>query len=156
VGKASRDKGVRGELEVFKVIEDHLGISLKRNSQEQYEQGGCDQYLHYFALEIKRCETLKLESWWKETVDQTPYEYIPTLIYRQSRQPWRVMLPFSSLSPIMYENLKKDEKRFFAYENTITIFLEPMFMDVVRETMSASALADMQDNVHLMNKPLLN
>ena len=147
MGKMQRNKGVRGELEVFRIIEDHLGIHLQRNSQEQYETGGADQRLHNFVLEIKRCEDLKLRTWWAEAVKQIEYNEIPTLIYRQSRQPWRVMIPHCTISPILYANHSQDEDVFFAFENTVTMLLEPLFMDVVREVISNDALEAMRSNV---------
>jgi hypothetical protein len=134
MGKMQRNKGVRGELEVLRIFEDELGMRMSRNSQEQYEAGGVDISVGGFSIEVKRCEQLSLKSWWeKETVPQAKdNDEVPCLIYRQSRQPWRVVLP------AMYE-----EGQYCRYEETMTVRLQPVFIYILRETLAAEALSQM-------------
>lgn len=158
MGKPSRDKGVRGELEVFKIFENDIGVSLQRNTQAQYIDGDCDFRIGGFACEIKRQETLSLGSWWKQVCkDAEGSQEVPALIYRQSRQPWRVVIPFASVSPYLakwcpdcetyhYEEWAED------FDRTITMMLTPLFTDLVRERMSEEALHEMlSDNTVLQH-----
>ena len=93
----SRTKGASAEREVIKLLEDVVrengGGMLKRNL-EQWRSGGHDVIgLDWLAIEIKRCETLLIETWWSQTLEQaarTGGE--PVLIYRQSRKPWSVIM----------------------------------------------------------------
>ena len=90
MSKMSRTKGAAAEREVFKIFNDELGLSIKRNL-EQYQQSDSDARLYGFCIEIKRCEALSLRSWWDQVVESSKKDHsIPVLIYRQSRQPWRV------------------------------------------------------------------
>jgi hypothetical protein len=102
-----RTKGRTGELEVIRLFrETMLSVEqwfppdlpryahrLQRNSL-QAGQGGFDVAgLPGLALEIKRCETLQIETWWKQCTTQaaaSPITLIPVLCYRQSRMPWLV------------------------------------------------------------------
>lgn len=150
MGKSQRVKGVRGELEVFKVIEQELGISLRRNSQEQYEEGGSDFQLGLYSCEVKRQEKLSLKAWWGQAVeDARANNLIPCLIYRQSRQPWRAIIPFCSTSMMFNEYCEgcteiHPPEWGEDYEYTQTILLAPMFTSIVREQMAAMAMAEMQ------------
>lgn len=86
----ARTKGVAAEREVFKIISDVLNIEVKRNLV-QTREGGYDAVAGEFAIECKRQETLRLSDWWSQAVNQAiAAKKMPMLIYRQSRQPWRV------------------------------------------------------------------
>ena len=88
----ARTKGASAEREVFKIISEILNIEVKRNLV-QTREGGYDGVAGEFALEVKRQETLRLSDWWAQAVNQAiEAKKMPMLIYRQSRQPWRVRL----------------------------------------------------------------
>jgi hypothetical protein len=110
MGKMSRDKGARGEREVIdmlqpivdKAYEDaypdvsqitlrQITPQLKRTSSMQADGGGCDVCgLPWLALEVKRCETLQLDAWWQQCLQQAKPSQMPVLMYRQSKHRWRV------------------------------------------------------------------
>jgi hypothetical protein len=93
MGAAQRRKGATAEREVATLLADRLGSEVVRNL-EQTRGGGHDLLgVDPFAIEVKRCETLALPSWWRQACDQCPDDQVPALFYRQSRQPWRVILP---------------------------------------------------------------
>jgi hypothetical protein len=49
------------------------------------------------AIEVKRQERLEIKSWWKQACHQArPGNHIPVLAYRQSRQPWRFVMPLGA------------------------------------------------------------
>lgn len=99
-GKTSRNKGQRGEREVIAILQpivnrvyaDYNIVApvLQRNLMQTME-GGCDIIgLDDFAIEVKRCETFCIPSWWRQTLKQTKKDQIPVLFYRKNWSGWRV------------------------------------------------------------------
>lgn len=96
-------KGKRGEREVkdnfiatMQGVEARMskkGVSenVKRNTT-QSDRGGDDIVgIPLISVEVKRQETLSLNTWWQQAVKQgNKLRLQPVLIYRQSRKPWRV------------------------------------------------------------------
>ena len=103
-GKASRDKGQRGEREVCKILGEALGVSLTRNL-EQTRDGGCDIIVnkHWF-IEVKFQEKYQLDVWWEQAVRQAKDKgKHPVLFFRKSREDWRVLMPYSLINdPLKY------------------------------------------------------
>jgi Holliday junction resolvase len=98
VSKASRDKGQRGEREVCKILERHLGTEFKRNLMQTAEGGHDVLGLKGCAIEVKRCEKLSLEKWWKQTTVQAKeVSSMPVLFYRRNNEEWTVAVPTYSL-----------------------------------------------------------
>lgn len=100
MAKASRDKGARGEREVIDLLQPIVDTAyreagkepprLQRTSSMQADGGGCDVHgLPWLALEVKRCETLQIESWWRQCCEQAKRGQIAVLMYRQSKHAWR-------------------------------------------------------------------
>lgn len=101
-GKMSRNKGQRGEREFIgilqRVIDEVFGegvYELKRNLFQTREGGydvtGLPEQYDLIAFEVKFQETLNIESWWKQTVEQAG-DKAPVLAFRQSRKKWRIMI----------------------------------------------------------------
>lgn len=67
---------------------------IQRN-QNQSAVGGSDLTNKLgLSIEVKRQETLSINTWWKQCVASANQAgYIPVLIYRQSRQAWKVVMP---------------------------------------------------------------
>lgn len=93
MSKSSRDKGQRGEREVFALLSDELGFVVTRNV-DQCRLGGADCLnLPGFAPEIKRREMLAKPTWWKQAVAQgQKLGREPIVWYRRNRQPWRALI----------------------------------------------------------------
>lgn len=93
-----RRKGASAERELVRLLSEHLDVTVTRNLN-QSRDGGCDLLgVGPFALECKRQEKLSLASWWRQAVTQAEAaELIPVLAYRQSRQPWRFVVPLAAL-----------------------------------------------------------
>lgn len=103
-----RAKGQNGEREVqailneivqrvrseqgFPLYEDR-DLPFQRN-QNQSAVGGDDLTNPFqLAIEVKRQETLSVNTWWKQCVQSaTRSGGRAILIYRQSRKPWRVVM----------------------------------------------------------------
>ena len=91
-------KGRTGERELARLLRKQLGAEITRNL-EQSRHGGCDLLgVGPFALEVKRRERLALPTWWRQAAEQANRAgLIPALAYRQSRQPWRFVVPLGAL-----------------------------------------------------------
>jgi len=95
-----RNKGSRGERELFALLSVELGIVITRNLQ-QTRSGGADALdVPGWSIEVKRQEALSIASWWTQTqrqAEQTGRK--PALFYRQSRKPWRAVLDLHHIAP---------------------------------------------------------
>lgn len=110
MGKMARDKGARGEREVIELLQPIVDTAyqaagleppkLKRTSSTQADGGGCDVCgLDWLALEVKRCETLQLDAWWRQCLAQAKPSQLPVLAYRRNGTQWRVRLFVSTSTP---------------------------------------------------------
>lgn len=100
----ARNKGAGGEREFInymqQVVDYVLGdkaFELKRNL-EQYQIGGCDivgapKRFDFVAVEVKRCERLQINRWWRQACQQAKEHQLPVLAYRQNCKPWMIVMP---------------------------------------------------------------
>ena len=106
-GNQSRNKGQSGEREIIQLLRpiinevyqkySSLEIPMLERNQNQSNKGGYDIVgIEWLALEIKRQESLQLNTWWQQTLKQANQNQIPVLIYRQNNKPWAVMLELES------------------------------------------------------------
>ena len=88
-----RRKGKAGELELARLLREHLGANVARNL-EQTRQGGADLLgLPGWAVEVKRAARARLSDWWLQTCSQAEASgQRPALCYRLDRHPWRVSI----------------------------------------------------------------
>lgn len=101
-GRTSRNKGQSGEREFIQILQERVGelqVKFHRNLM-QTADGGADvamtldgvDVLCPFAIEVKRQETLNIETWWRQTLSQTKKNQLPVLAYRQARKNWLVII----------------------------------------------------------------
>ncbi len=123
MAKASRDKGKAGEREVVNILRGR-GHTSRRTAPMQAARATLaaltgepelsKQYadvdgLDGYHLEVKRCETLSLPAWTRQAeADAAGSGNVPVVVYRQSRQPWRVSLTLDALLDL-YEEVKAYE-----------------------------------------------
>lgn len=108
MGNLSKQKGKRGERE----LNNLLGVLLQK-VKERRERIGLPRWQHEpqafvdpqandadissipgLAIEVKRQETLNLNTWWKQAERQADnLSAIPVVAYRQNRKKWQFMLP---------------------------------------------------------------
>ncbi|MHB8225081.1 putative PDDEXK endonuclease [Acidithiobacillus sp.] len=100
---AQRNKGSRGERELFALLTEQLGFTVTRNLT-QTRGGGADALnVPGWAIECKRQEALSIASWWSQAqrqAEQTGCK--PALFYRQSRKPWRAVLDLHHIAPEVF------------------------------------------------------
>ena len=99
---SQRDKGQRGERELFGILSDLLGTCVRRNV-DQARKGGADGLdVPGWAIEVKRHETGFRGEWWSQAIDQAQrHDRAPALAYRASRQPWRVRVLLHDCYPAL-------------------------------------------------------
>lgn len=98
MGTSQRNKGARGERELARLLEDQLGLKVARNLM-QWRDGGPDLIGLPVALEVKRCEQIRLKDWWGQAVDQAEKaSKTPCLAWRQNGKPWAFRVPLSFIN----------------------------------------------------------
>ena len=92
-GNHSRNKGIRGENELFGLLTAELGFIVERNLS-QTRVGGADCItIPGWSVEVKRREDSAIPSWWRQTVKQALEENKkPILFYRKSHMPWAAVV----------------------------------------------------------------
>lgn len=97
-GKASRDKGARGERELVAMIRDELGVICNRNYKQvaQAQHGDIEQIIGGFLIEAKNCARIDLKAWWRQVriaAEAHPDKPLPCLAYKIARKGWRFVIP---------------------------------------------------------------
>lgn len=107
MGAFSKAKGARGEREAVQLLNGTIERVITQNAgwdadvvnaaracvqrnQNQSAVGGHDlDGVFGMSVEIKRHETLHVEQWWKQTLEQAARnKEHPVLLYRQNKQKW--------------------------------------------------------------------
>lgn len=103
----SRDKGKRGEREIVKLLDEVLervygeGKPLIQRNTLQSHQGGYDIIgIDWLAIEVKFQEKDFDKKWWEQCVRQAGESQQPTLFFRRTRQPWKVMIQITLHKPV--------------------------------------------------------
>ena len=114
----SRDKGTRGEYAVIKLIEELLGIKLKRDV-EQYRQADRGDLILAedadwpFCVEVKSYSGLSVThrpAWWQQVEKASAaHGLIPVLFYKYDRYEWRVVLKANTVSFALGGTLDHDD-----------------------------------------------
>lgn len=114
----SRDKGTRGEYAVIKLIEELLGIKLKRDV-EQYRQADrgdlilAEEADWPFCVEVKSYSGLSVThrpAWWQQVEKASAaHGLIPVLFYKYDRYEWRVVLKANTVSFALGGSLDHDD-----------------------------------------------
>lgn len=99
-GAAPGNKGKKGERELAKMLNAHLGDIVERTGyQQSRKQGGFDLTMPNCSIEVKRYHTIKdghINAFWQETVDQSrEFGTVGVLAYREDNQQWRIVVPGS-------------------------------------------------------------
>jgi Holliday junction resolvase len=97
-----RRKGASAEREIVRLLRKH-GITAARRTaplQSAHAQAlgirGADvDGLPGLHLEVKRQERILIEAWCRQA-EADAGENVPVVVWRRSRQPWRVTLPLDA------------------------------------------------------------
>lgn len=97
MGKASRNKGKRGELELSHELQ-HLGFQAAHRSQQYCGTNSSADVtgLPGIHIECKRTESLSVYSAYEQAVrDSAGASDLPVVMHRRSRRPWLVIMSLS-------------------------------------------------------------
>ena len=127
-----RKKGAIGEIECCDWIKRNLqlpkNVKIERNLT-QTRDGGCDIICAPFAFEVKRCEVLQLNAWWKQARDNAfSLNLEPVLAFRQNQKKWNFCISARFIAEIDAEKstlfLQLDEKTFIFWANEFLSYVE--------------------------------
>jgi hypothetical protein len=146
MGAKSKKKGDRGELEIahylqavvndlYKDCNKPVPQILRTGYQQSGRDGGCDLMgIDWLAIEVKRCEVLKVVAWWEQCKRQAynpmtkAYDRTPVLLYRQNRQDWHVR---------MFGQISAGTKRLLCpVDITFEVFLSWLRLRLLQEILS--------------------
>jgi hypothetical protein len=99
MAKMQRDKGARGERELFALLSEQLGTVVRRNLGQTRDSGADSLSIPGFAIEVKRQECSFRQAWWDQ-VNAARHQnggVIPLLFYRRSRHPWTAVFDLADV-----------------------------------------------------------
>ena len=93
-GRSSRTKGASSERELAKIFRAR-GWDAKRTplSGGMHIKGDLITDIPFLHIEAKRQEKLAIPAWIRQSESDCPKGKIPSVVFRQSRQPWRIVVP---------------------------------------------------------------
>jgi Holliday junction resolvase len=95
MGRSQREKGKRGEQEIARLFRaEGYDVDRVPNSGGLHIPGDITG-LDGFHIEVKRQEVIRILEWCRQSETEAPDETIPLVIWRRSREPWRVTLPLA-------------------------------------------------------------
>ena len=100
----SRAKGQRGERAICKILVARGYTRAKRGIQTR--GGGAEvpdvvNGIPGYHLEVKWQETLHMDKWSAQAENDAPEDQVPAVVYRRSRQPWRISLKFDDFLDLL-------------------------------------------------------
>ena len=100
-GRASQRKGAEAERELARLLRGY-GYEVERGGSLSYGTVPDLTGLPGLHIEAKRCERLALPAWVEQAeADAARFrDGVPVVVFRQSREPWRVCLRLSDFMEI--------------------------------------------------------
>ena len=111
IGKASRNKGKRGELEIVKILKvekAQRSAQCKGNTGDAADVEG----LPGIHIEVKRVERLNLKKAYEQAVNDSKENGnndIPAIFHRGSYQPWMVTLSLEDFLSFIKKGMLTNE-----------------------------------------------
>lgn len=100
MGKASRDKGKRGELEIAHILQEH-GFPARRSVQFNGWQGAADVIgVDGIHIEVKRVERLNIDTAMEQSRRDAKGGEIPVVFHRRNHKGWLATLPLDDFIKI--------------------------------------------------------
>lgn len=92
-GRSSRTKGAVAERSVAKIL-DEYGFDGARNGRNGITSEDVVHSLPLVHVEVKRCEKIAIPAWLRQAEGDAPEGHTPAVVFRKSREPWRIIVPF--------------------------------------------------------------
>lgn len=120
MGAHAQKKGKRGEDAFCKWIKKNFKIDVRR---EHFQASGhsADIRIKDFLFEVKRRETLDLDSWWYQVAISKQHDnddIIPVVAFKQNYKPWKFLLP-AKLIGLKLGYIELSERVFIEFAKTI-------------------------------------
>lgn len=96
LGRKSRNKGKRGELELCRMLSDNLGGQFSRllKQYQAAQEADIEQLAGPYSIEAKNYSTPNPKGWWKQALTSAEKRgAIPCLAYKVPRRGWRFVVP---------------------------------------------------------------
>jgi len=124
MGARAGPKGKSGEREMVKWLQDNIYCSLELDRVYNQSSGhSSDVETPDFIIEVKRRETLDLDSWWLQAAiaaRSATGARIPVVAFRQNRHKWEFLISAKLLNEDLRGYLRLKEKTFKSWALTIT------------------------------------
>lgn len=103
MGKMSRDKGKRGELEGAAEWQRLFGVEMRRSQQFCGRSPESDDVIGQpgVAIEVKRREKLNVPDAVERAVEDAASDKVAVVLHRSSRRPWLVSLRLEDLPQLV-------------------------------------------------------
>jgi len=91
----SRNKGASGERQAASWLFYNLKLHIMpERNLEQVRSGGGDLVgVGCFCVEVKRCQVLQINKWWKQTIKSAEDRgEDPVLMYRRNTESWKFIV----------------------------------------------------------------
>ena len=128
----SRDKGVRGELQVAHLFQEY-GFKAERGQQHDGRTGHADVVgVPGIWIEVKRNEHLKIEDAIqqaeRDSAAMEEDDLLPVVIHRKNREPWNVTMRLFDLlfmcGTMPFESIETEGLVTMKFDEWIKVFLE--------------------------------
>jgi len=118
----AQKKGKAGEVQFCKWLLDNLGIDVQRN-YNQADGHSADVITDDFIFEVKRRESIDLDTWWHQVAiakknNKNP-ELIPVVAFRKNRKSWKFAIPANLLPGLDRGYMVMNERVFIEFAKTI-------------------------------------
>jgi Holliday junction resolvase len=90
-GRSSRTKGASAERSVARILAEY-GFNGERNGRNGITSEDVVHSLPSTWIEVKRREKLAISEWLKQAEGDAPEGYEPAVVFRKSREPWRIIV----------------------------------------------------------------
>lgn len=108
-GRASREKGKRGEREIAAILRDY-GYDVRRGQQYCGIEGNADVVgLPGVHIEVKRVEQINLKSSMRQAERDRRRGELPVVMHRKNGEPWRVTMFGYDFDKILCEDIQPKE-----------------------------------------------
>jgi len=111
MGKRSRDKGKRGELELAAELRRLFGVDARRGVQYHGGEDSPDVItdLPGVHVEVKRTERLSLYPAMKQAARDAGADKVPVLFHRQNREEWLAVVRLKDL-PALLDRFRAEQQ----------------------------------------------
>lgn len=101
MSKMQREKGANAEREVVHILNEY-GFPARRGQVFNHEPDIVCPSLP-FHFEVKRQERLDINDWWRQSASACDDDEMPTVIFRRSREDWKILMSLSDFLNILKE-----------------------------------------------------